>query len=432
VLITDSESLKLALSLGVTVPPTLVVNTSIISSTTILIKLIQESLYLPSFETMNKEIILRESRNKVNEREDGGLAYVLYTSGSTGKPKGVMVKQAGVVNIVNWFADELKVGSHSKVLGLTTFCFDISVLEMFLPLVRGATLVMVNQSSQKDPFQLLDVIQNLGVTVVQATPTTYEMLFATGWLGDKTIDFLVGGEAFRPSIVPLAGASKSLRNVYGPTETTIWSSSFTLPADINLLTFNNGVPIIPIGMPISETVFYIVMEDETLPKKISKVGEEGELWIGGIGVAKGYLHANDLTVKVFVKNPFGIGFAYRTGDIVKRLNEGTGDYVFVRRMDDQVKIDGFRIELAEIETVFATHSMVDKAVAVVRDGKLALYIKSNNGTLGKDDLKNVIAQAARSLTYYMMPKHIVQVQKFPETANGKLDMYILYIYSIVQ
>jgi non-ribosomal peptide synthetase component F len=139
--------------------------------------------------------------------------YVLYTSGSTGKPKGVMVKQAGVVNIVEWFAQALGVDATSRVLGLTTFCFDISVLEMYLPLICGAGLVMVEQSSQKDPFQLLDVIRDQCVTVVQATPTTYEMLFATGWKGDPSIDFLVGGEAFRPSIIPLAKNCRSLRNV---------------------------------------------------------------------------------------------------------------------------------------------------------------------------------------------------------------------------
>ena len=293
---------------------------------------------------------------------------------------------------------------------------------MFLPLVRGAALVMVNQSSQRDPFQLLDVIKEAKVTVVQATPTTYEMLLATGWTGDITIDFLVGGEAFRPSLLELAERCKSLRNVYGPTETTIWSSSYTLPKDITTLLSNNGVPVIPIGLPISKTLFYIVMEDETLPKKQSSIGEEGELWIGGVGVAKGYLHAPELTIEKFFKNPFGAGMVYRTGDIVKRLDNGRGDYWFVRRMDDQVKIDGFRIELAEIETVFASHELLEKAVAVVRDGKLALYIKTmTHKPLEHGQQDAIITYSARSLTHYMMPKYIIYVDKFPETANGKLD-----------
>ena len=122
---------------------------------------------------------------------EGGLAYVLYTSGSTGKPKGVMVKQEGVVNVVNWFADEIPVRSTSRVLGLTTLCFDISVLELFMPLLRGATLVLARSSTQKDPFRLLDYMQEASVDVMQATPTTYEMLLATGWNGDNRLDFLV-------------------------------------------------------------------------------------------------------------------------------------------------------------------------------------------------------------------------------------------------
>jgi non-ribosomal peptide synthetase component F len=124
-----------------------------------------------------------------------------------------MVKQEGVVNIVDWFADALSLGPEGKVLCLTTFCFDISVLEMFMPLFRGSTLVLAKASSQKDPFQLLELVDNAGVTVVQATPTTYEMMLATGWTGDGSIDFLVGGEAFRPSLLPLTHNCKSFRNV---------------------------------------------------------------------------------------------------------------------------------------------------------------------------------------------------------------------------
>jgi non-ribosomal peptide synthetase component F len=228
VLITDAESYDQAQSLGVIFPPTIVINSELLLSKARETKrrgnkklftpppgLVLRTLSLPLVEQIldDKTAIMQQLRSDATLREDGGLMYVLYTSGSTGKPKGVMVKQAGVVNIVEWFAEALHVSPKSRVLGLTTFCFDISVLEMFLPLIRGAGLVMVNQSSQKDPFQLLDVIRDRGVTVVQATPTTYEMLFATGWKGDPTIDFLVGGEAFRPSIIPLAKNCRSLRNV---------------------------------------------------------------------------------------------------------------------------------------------------------------------------------------------------------------------------
>ena len=224
---------------------------------------------------------------------------------------------------------------------------------------------------------------------------------------------------------------RSVRNVYGPTETTIWSSSFTMPKDFASLSASGGgsgggkasqPPTIPIGMPISLTDFYLASEANVNVQV--GFGEEGELLIGGVGVARGYLHAPDLTVGRFIPNPYGgSGRVYRTGDLVKQLkNGGPGDYVFVRRMDDQVKIDGFRIELAEIEQVFSSHHLIDQAVALVRNGRLALYLKAAAGaSLGSKEQDQVKEAAARSLTYYMMPKDIVIVTSFPQTANGKLD-----------
>ena len=187
---------------------------------------------------------------------------------------------------------------------------------------------------------------------------------------------------------------------------------------------SNGVKIIPVGYPICDKIFYLVSLDE--PKRLVGDGEEGELWIGGVGVTPGYLNAPELTEKLFIPNPFGEGFVYLTGDLIKRIDGGKGPYLFVRRIDDQVKINGFRIELAEIETVFATHPLIDTAIAVVRDGKLILYVKkaddgSSARKLSKDELNSVFDFAARSLMYYMMPKNIVFVEKFPIGATGKCD-----------
>ena len=191
-----------------------------------------------------------------------------------------MVYQKSVVNTVNWFADQLQVTPESRVLGLTTFCFDISVLEVFLPLTRGATLVLAETTTQKDPFTLADLITDKKITVVQATPTTYEMLLASGWGGDMSIDFLVGGEAFRSTILPLTQNCRSMRNVYGPTETTIWSSSYTITKTFVRNAKKTGSTVnIPIGQPISETVFYVVDPDANPPVSVAD-GEEGELWIG--------------------------------------------------------------------------------------------------------------------------------------------------------
>eukprot|EP01041_Mallomonas_annulata_P012734 gene12734-26825_t len=161
---------------------------------------------------------------RISQRNSNDIAYVLYTSGSTGKPKGVMVSHKSVINTIQWFIKDLSVTSKDKILGLTTYCFDISVLEIFMPLFCGATLIIASSATQKDPFRLRDVLEQYRITVMQATPTTYEMMLASGWKGDNSINLLIGGEAFRPSLIPLITASRSVRNVYGPTETTIWSS----------------------------------------------------------------------------------------------------------------------------------------------------------------------------------------------------------------
>ena len=193
------------------------------------------------------------------------LAYVLYTFGSTGKPKGVMVKQLGVANIVDWFAEEMNVSPHNSiVMDLTMFCFDISVLEVFLPLTRGGLLVLADSLIQKDPFRLLELMAAFKVSVFQATPANYEMMLATGLKLDPFIDFLVGGEAFRPSLLPITdkagGRCKSLRNVYVPTETTIWLLSYTVLPDLAMVSASVSVQA-PIGSAtIRRTSLYVVAE----------------------------------------------------------------------------------------------------------------------------------------------------------------------------
>lgn len=300
------------------------------------------------------------------------LAYVLYTSGSTGKPKGVMVKNKGLLNVVDYFVHTLGMHAYDKVLGLTTFCFDISMLELFMPLITGATLYVVTSATQKNPMKIMDVLRKEGITVMQATPTTYEMLLAVGWPGDpqRAMRFLVGGEACRPKIVALAKQCGPFYNVYGPTETSIWSSSYRLPGPGEGPEADELVARgVPVGGPISATTFYLVDEQNRLvasstygggsvTKEVPGVqqgGEvEGELWIGGEGVALGYLHAPDLTVQRFLINPFGTGMIYRTGDLFKRrlqiqqsatalaVAADEEEFIFVRRLDDQVKVNGYR------------------------------------------------------------------------------------------
>lgn len=390
-LVADEESHRAALELGVSLPPTLVVSAT---SGEVLLSTIPEA-----GEAVGNALLSGSDAGSAGDE----AMYVLYTSGSTGRPKGVVVRHRGVSNVVRWFVEELRLSSSSRVLGLTTVCFDISVLEIFMPLVSGGTLVFADTGSQKNPFRLLELVNSARVNVFQATPTTYEMMLATGWRGDQNIDFLVGGEAFRASLLPLLGTCRSIRNVYGPTETTIWSSCYLLPEDVSAIPHSgngSGVSVnVPIGSPISNTAFYLVDPDTA---KLT-ASSEGELWIGGDGVAEGYLNAPELTTARFLPNPFGDGMVYRTGDLVRRV--GDNDYVFVRRLDDQVKVDGFRIELSEIETVYAQHPLVEQAVAAVKNNRLIVFLKpKHSGPLSMEGEKSIHRAAASSLTYYMMPK----------------------------
>ena len=182
-LLADKESYDAAAALGVRLPSVLILN----PSTATILNGVADS----KGDTSKDSLVLTESRKRQQSRERGGLMYVLYTSGSTGKPKGVMVHHQGVANTVAWFANELRVGVGSTVLGLTTACFDISVLEIFLPLTTGGKLVLAQAPTQRDAYRLLELIRNQRVSVMQATPTTYEMLIATGWKGDPAIDLLV-------------------------------------------------------------------------------------------------------------------------------------------------------------------------------------------------------------------------------------------------
>ena len=398
--ITDQNTYDKALQLGVIFPPCIIIDPV-------------------TCQVQSKTDAERITPNQSIADTKEHLAYVLYTSGSTGKPKGVVIYQNSVFNIVTYYTRLLNVTTSSKVMALTTFCFDISVLEIFMPLVSGGTLVLAKSSTQKDPFRLLEVIEEWKVNVFQATPTSYEMMLATGWTGDESIDFLVGGEACRPAVLPVAYKCKSLWNVYGPTETTIWSSSYRITSE-----FAADMPkSVPVGKPISATSFYIVSLEDGEPSKtnpkLCNDGEEGELWIGGDGVAFGYLNAPELTEKVFFPNPFGRGRVYRTGDVAKKLQNG--DYMFGRRLDDQVKIDGYRIELGEIEAVYNKSESIEKCVALVRSNKLVLYVKSSTGQRVLVDMDSIHDIAKRSLTHYMIPKAVVFVDKFPQTANGKLD-----------
>ena len=447
-LIIDPENMLLAQSLGVDMPPTLVVDGGTGAPSPEHAPLFP----LPEDGFAAADAKLLVDRAAAQERPQGGLAYILFTSGSTGNPKGCVAHNQSCLSQLQAFGAQLSVKapkpgdsrSH-RVLGLATFSFDISVLELFLPLVHGTTSLMAFSSTQRDSFRLKEILDTMQIDVMQATPTTYEMLLAVGWKGRDDIQLLVGGEAFRPSLLPLVQNCHSTFNIYGPTETTMWASTYLVPKDIQ--TLNPTVHGVSCGQPLPGVKFYIANKED-YTQLVNGDDVEGELVIGGVGANSGrYIHALDLTSAVFHPNPYGDpGRIYQSGDIFRRIrfqyrNEDGSivdsyNHIFVSRNDDQVKIDGFRIELEEIERVFlhsAPKKSIDVCVAIVRNKKLILYIKpksakktdsvidSNDLHMSQTQIEEMKTQAAKSLMYYMMPLHYITVQSFPVTPGFKID-----------
>jgi amino acid adenylation domain-containing protein/non-ribosomal peptide synthase protein (TIGR01720 family) len=290
------------------------------------------------------------------------LAYVLYTSGSTGTPKGVQISHGALVNFLESMRREPGLDRDDVLLAVTTISFDISALELFLPLMVGARVVIVPQDTAADGFKLLDAMRASGANVMQATPATWQMLLATDWQGAPLKRCFCGGEALSTELSSrLLAKGLELWNLYGPTETAIWSAISRVEAG------EAGGPSRdakePIGRPIANTQIYIVDPNlQPVP-----VGVPGELCIAGDGLARGYFRRPDLTAAVFVPNPFGAPGArmYKTGDLCRYRPDGGIE--FIGRVDHQIKLRGFRIELGEIEAVIDEHPSVRQSVVVCRE-----------------------------------------------------------------
>ncbi|NLE87560.1 MAG: amino acid adenylation domain-containing protein [Myxococcales bacterium] len=341
------------------------------------------------------------------------LAYVIYTSGSTGKPKGVCVPHVAVVNFLTSMAKEPGLGAEDVLLAVTTLSFDIAVLELFLPLSVGARVVLATKETASDGTLLREAIAAHGVTVLQATPSTYRLLLAAGYQGDGTLKMLCGGEALPRELAgELARHASSLWNMYGPTETTVWSTCYRIPP---------GGGRILVGKPIANTTLYVL----DAHMKPVPVGVPGELHIGGDGVTRGYLHRPELTAERFVPDTFSgdpSARIYKTGDIVRFLPDGNLEYL--RRNDNQIKLRGYRIELGEVEAAIARTPSVRQAVAVIRevrpgDSRLIGYVVPEPGTSLTD--AEIRAHMRESVPDYMVPQHFVQLEEFPLTPNGKVD-----------
>jgi amino acid adenylation domain-containing protein len=342
------------------------------------------------------------------------LAYVLYTSGSTGKPKGVEIPHRAVVNLLQGMLLRPGLKKSDTFAAITTLSFDISGLELYLPLCTGAKLVIVSRETGSFGMQLLEYLKRINATVMQATPVTWKLLIEAGWDGNPPLKVLCGGEAFPRELAnQLAKRSISVWNMYGPTETTIWSATGEVAI---------GENAVPIGHPIANTQFYVL--DQEL--QLVPVGIPGDLCIAGDGLARGYLNQPTLTASKFIANPFSKqpgARMYKTGDLVLRRPDG--ELEFLGRTDDQIKLRGFRIELGEIQSVLATYPGIKEAVVILRqdtpkDERLVAYFVLNSKVQSPSasDLRTFLLA---KLPDYMVPSAFVALEALPLTPNGKID-----------
>ncbi|HAG82187.1 MAG TPA: non-ribosomal peptide synthetase, partial [Cyanobacteria bacterium UBA12227] len=350
--------------------------------------------------------------NPVHCATSENLAYLIYTSGSTGLPKGVQIPHSAVVNFLTSMARQPGLTSSDIFLAITTLSFDIAALELYLPLITGARVVIASRETATDGKKLIQSLTASGATVMQATPATWRMLLAAGWQGSQELKILCGGEALpRDLAEQLLASGAAVWNLYGPTETTIWSTVYQLEAT------QLEKSLVPIGHPIANTTIYLL---DSFGQPVP-IGVPGELYIGGAGVARGYLNRPELTAQRFILHPVG-GRLYQTGDLARYRSDGTLEYL--GRTDDQVKLRGFRIELGEIEAVLSQHPAVVQAVVTVREDEpdnqyLTAYVVAQEPL---PDLTHELRQfLTQKLPHYMIPSAFVRLETLPLTPNGKVN-----------
>jgi len=359
------------------------------------------------------EVIAKESeQNPSSGVTADHLAYVIYTSGSTGRPKGVEVPHRAVVNLLRSVRDEIGLTDQDSLLAVTTLSFDIAALELFLPLTVGARIDLASREVATDGALLKQRLEISKPTVMQATPATWRMLLTAGWSGSRDLKVLCGGEALSRELADqLVQRSSACWNLYGPTETTIWSLIHRVE------TGRDGA--VPIGRPLDNTQVFVL--DSHLQR--APIGVPGELYIGGAGLARGYLRRSDLTAERFIPHPFDSGKRlYRTGDIVRYLPDG--DLEFRGRVDQQVKVRGYRVELGEIESALAECPAISEAVVLSREDAsgeqhLVAYVVARNGE--QPSSRELHAYLQEKLPEWMLPSSFVTLQALPLTPNGKVN-----------
>ena len=376
---------------------------------------------IKAINLLNDSLYIGDGCNLENITDVDNLAYVIYTSGSTGKPKGVMINHKNVKNFIKGMIDIIDFHPNKTILNVTTISFDIFLLETLLPLTKGLTVVIANEEQQIDPDMLSDLIIDNKVDMIQTTPSRMILLLKSrkGMVCLKNIkELVIGGEAFPDHLLVKLRQLKNIKiyNVYGPTEATVWST-------VKDLTNHESITI---GKPIANTSIHILDKYGSL----QPVGVVGELNIGGDGVARGYHNREDITKERFVINPFCEGeLMYKTGDLARWLPNG--EIEFLGRVDHQVKVRGYRIEIEEIEKHIINYKGIKDCVCIVDEDKhgvkhLVVFYVSDHEIV----VSEIRTYLSKFLPDYMIPLIYVHLEKLPTTPNGKIDKKALLSLNI--
>ena len=386
----------------------------------------QRVVYLDSDEDGEGQAGIISSQSSENIPKDRialnsqHLAYVIYTSGSTGRPKGVMTEHKALLNRIDWMQGKYPLAHQDKVLQKTPFSFDVSVWELTWPFIAGAGLLIAKPQGHKDTNYLIHLIKQYKITVLHFVPSMLsQMVLNEGWRDCTSLtNIFCSGEALGVDLVSqhYLKNDASLHNLYGPTEAAIDVSAWHCPRQASPVS-------IPIGSPIQNIQLHVMSASQ----KIQAVGVVGEMYIGGAGLARGYLNNPELTAEKFIANPFSDDpdeRLYRTGDLVRWLPDGNLE--FIGRIDDQVKIRGFRIELGEIESQLQMHESVRSCVVVVRediegDKRLVAYVVIDSLSEVEDHVRVLREHLQQQLPEYMLPSAFVVLDELPLTSNGKID-----------